>query len=459
MLADLIGVNSGTIARWERGAQTIRQRNEAALAEALGVGLQVIQGSAEDAVPEHQDQPTERDLRTIDFVTWLAAHSDRSFAEAYQAVATKADQIAAKSKATKHAKNHERAVVSRHDITAAVASYYGFPDDNHQLYTVGVDGREIVLPILIKPGWTGLNVDLLGGDETATLINAEPNRVTLDEVVFDAAVTRLADAEVNNRVLINNPLYRLLSVNVEGGRLRTEFGMAGFADYALRGGLMEVELVDQLGESAASGEPSVKTPIRDTLLPTVDAALDFPSRFCTGGPVALLAVARPADIGRPADYALFIQARGSQVMDIEGKLSTVPKGWHQPIGATAPETRLGTTLLRELEEELFGRQDLEQMSDEARRTADPLHDQRRPEAVQVLINGDAGFQAICTGFGINLVSGTYEVPCLMVIEDETWWQKWGHLIVGNWETSRIDCYSSMDAEGLSLYSHSRSPLE
>ena len=67
-------------------------------------------------------------------------------------------------------------------------------------------------------------------------------------------------------------------------------------------------------------------------------------------------------------------------MDIPGKLSTIPKGWHQPLSEASSEAKLSTTLLRELEEELLGREDLEQMSDESRRTADPLHQERQPEA-------------------------------------------------------------------------------
>jgi hypothetical protein len=31
----------------------------------------------------------------------------------------------------------------------------------------------------------------------------------------------------------------------------------------------------------------------------------------------------------------------------------------------------------------------------------------------------------CVGFGINMVSGNYEFPCLILIDDEEWWARYG----------------------------------
>ncbi|MGB5756335.1 MAG: hypothetical protein WBM50_05425 [Acidimicrobiales bacterium] len=106
----------------------------------------------------------------------------------------------------------------------------------------------------------------------------------------------------------------------------------------------------------------------------------------------------------------------------------------QPVGEPATQAQIGTTLLREFEEELLGREDLEQISDESR-PADPLHWERHPEAMRPLLDNPDTFHVRCTGFGLNLLSGTYEVPCLIVIDDEDWWRQWGHLIAGNWETT------------------------
>jgi hypothetical protein len=54
----------------------------------------------------------------------------------------------------------------------------------------------------------------------------------------------------------------------------------------------------------------------------------------------------------------------------------------------------------------------------------------------------------CTAFGLNLITGSYEFACLIVIDDETWWTQFGHLLEANWETMRLRRYSTLDTEGL-----------
>jgi hypothetical protein len=54
----------------------------------------------------------------------------------------------------------------------------------------------------------------------------------------------------------------------------------------------------------------------------------------------------------------------------------------------------------------------------------------------------------CTGFGFNLVTGNYEFACLIVVEDEDWWDQFSHLVESNWEAERVHRYSSLDRAGL-----------
>lgn len=49
---------------------------------------------------------------------------------------------------------------------------------------------------------------------------------------------------------------------------------------------------------------------------------------------------------------------------------------------------------------------------------------------------------------INIVTGDYEFPCLIIIDDEEWWDRYGHQVEANWETLRIRRYSSLDTAGL-----------
>ena len=452
-LGEQLGVDGGTVARWERGAQQIRSRNLVALADALGVPQDTLRTGV---LPQPRPvEVSERDLKTVDMVAWLAETSGEPFEDIYQAVSSGIDRLESESKATRYQRDHSRAQITRLDLAQAVADYYDVPSGDHKLYRANVAGKEITLSILVKDDWIGLDVDMQGEQSRSTFIpDLQQTTEPMPKPVVDAAVARLADAEANERVLINNPLYRLTSIDIEPNGLHPTFGMASFADYALRNGLMEMETIDALAQSPnrrLTGQSS--TPVRDALVPSLESVLDLESHFCTGGPVSLFAAARPASEGRPADYALLVQVRGKHVMDIPGKLSTIPKGWHQPVGEAASQARFATTILRELEEELLGREDLEQMSDDARRTADPLHAERHPEAMLPLLYEPDGFQIRGTGFGLNLLSGTYEVPCLIVIEDEHWWGDFGHHIAGNWETMSIESYSTMDTNGLAALIH------
>lgn len=45
--------------------------------------------------------------------------------------------------------------------------------------------------------------------------------------------------------------------------------------------------------------------------------------------------------------------------------------------------------------------------------------------------GTEAFRMECTGFGINLVTGNYELACLLLIDDDSWWTRYGHLVEAN----------------------------
>jgi hypothetical protein len=234
---------------------------------------------------------------------------------------------------------------------------------------------------------------------------------------------------------------RLLNIAFSPDQLTVTLGLADFASYALTMDLLEQEL----SEAVSSGHLD-SLPLRSAYLPTVAAALDFSGRLCVGGPVALLAIARPGHRQRPPDYALLVQERSSRVLNARGKLAVTPKAFHQPMVEAAEEAQLSSSLERELGEELFGRRDLEQL--DAARVADPLHPKRRTPAMQWLHAHPDAYHRECVGFGINMITGNYEFACLMLIDDEAWWEQFAGHIEGNWEIQRIRRYSSLDTAGL-----------
>jgi hypothetical protein len=59
----------------------------------------------------------------------------------------------------------------------------------------------------------------------------------------------------------------------------------------------------------------------------------------------------------------------------------------------------------------------------------------------------------CTGFGLNLVSGNFEFPALIVIDAEDFWSRYGGRIESNWESRALRQYSSLDSDSLADLVH------
>jgi hypothetical protein len=121
------------------------------------------------------------------------------------------------------------------------------------------------------------------------------------------------------------------------------------------------------------------------------------------------------------------------------------------------DAQISATLERELEEELFGRTDVDS-AEGKRRHADPLNLSRLSEPMRWLMdNADTSqWRMECTGFGFNLVSGNFEFASLIVIDDEAWWARFGGQVEANWESEGLRRYSSRDCEGLEDLIHDRS---
>jgi hypothetical protein len=316
------------------------------------------------------------------------------------------------------------------------------------------------LSILVQSGWLDAAVRLATDQERFRLstVAADSLADPLEEAALEATLVRLAEVELAGTVFVNNPLYRLLTIDIARQRLKATVAPADFASYALTMDLLETELVNALiaarPQVLSGTDPPYRSllPLRKAYLPTLRAALAVGDRLCVGGPVALLAIARPGmRRGRgEADFVLLIQERSARVLNSAGKLAVVPKAFHAPTVEPAGEVSLSASLERELEEELLGRADLEQLSEDSYRQADPFHPDRLSEPMRWLldrVHTDA-YRTECLGFGINMVTGNYEFPCLIVIDDEEWWARYGGCVQANWEIARIRCYSSRDTAGL-----------
>ncbi len=230
--------------------------------------------------------------------------------------------------------------------------------------------------------------------------------------------------------LVDTPLYRLLSIDVGKGQVIGEVGVTPFVHYALTMDLLEGELIDTISASTSVRRGGL--PLRDRYLPDTESVLDVPGRLCAGGVLALCAIARPAGLHGRADYLLIVQERSGHVLNAAHTLAVIPKGFHEPLADYRADAQVGATLLRETEEELFGRDDLDNTVTD-QRCLDPMHPSRLSEPMRWLSETPHALRMECTGFGLNLVSGNYEFASLMVIEDEEFWPQYGGQIEANWD--------------------------
>ena len=123
---------------------------------------------------------------------------------------------------------------------------------------------------------------------------------------------------------VDMPLYRLTGISVGKGEIGGSLGITQFASYALTLDLLEGELADAL-TAGIPPEPG-SLPLRDRYLPDLASVLGVADRLCAGGALALCAFARPADPYRgPADYALLVQERSSNVVNATRQLAVIPK--------------------------------------------------------------------------------------------------------------------------------------
>jgi hypothetical protein len=339
-----------------------------------------------------------------------------------------------------------RGRVSQRQVADALSTYYEDGFDEHWMYRTSYDSdTDAVASILCRSSWLDLGIGLVPDRDRLTLTStADDAESTMESGSAERVRHHLVEIVASGRRVVDAPLYRLLSIDLDCGRIDGAVGMTTFMDYALTIDSLEGELLDAI----AAGQPTTPgaLPLRDHYLPDIAAVLDFQGRLCAGGALALCAIARPASRSRrgQADYLLLIQERAGNVLNAAGRLAVIPKSFHQPLVNYQDDAQLSATLLREMEEELFGRDDVDSTTG-GQRNADPMHQSRLSEPMRWLLDTSRGerLRVECTGFGLNLVSGNFEFANLIVIDDPDFWVRFGGHIQANWESDGIRQYSSM----------------
>jgi hypothetical protein len=436
-----IGVR--TVADWHQKPTT---KPQSAMRQLLDTALERATPAAKARFAQLATSPTNKaeqrlatDPNIVVGLDWLDQHAEWEPGTARSRVAARLGQIDTQSLRDRGSR---RARVDQRRIAGALADYYGARPAPYGMYSATYDNSVATTSILTRPDWLDLACPLVAANDRLEVVRPAADTVTqLGEDAADRAVQRLAETVATDTRLVDMPLYRLLEIDVRKGRLGGRAGMTRFVDYAVTMDLLENELVDTLAtETPLPGS----LPLRDRYLPTLTSVLSVSERLCAGGTLALLAIARPASPFRgEADYVLLVQERSGYVLNASRRLAVIPKGFHQPINDVRADAQIGATLRREMEEELFGREDIDNTVSDDRR-ADPMHPSRLSEPMRWLLEEPGRLRMECTGFGLNLVSGNFEYPGLIVIEDEEFWTRYGGIIEANWESSNLRQYSSLD---------------
>ncbi|GGS28271.1 transcriptional regulator [Actinokineospora fastidiosa] len=445
-----LGIATRTVGGWHQ-KPTVRPKSE--MQQLLDAALDRASDDARSRFAQltgsaPATEATDAELRLLDdpditaALDWLDQHAGWEPGGSRHAVAVRLARLDLRELQDRRAR---RTRVSQRDLADALAAYYGASTTDHGRYTARVGDQAVQTSVLTHPDWLDLDCPLIPQHDRLTVVSASPDaELILDVEASDPAIERLAAALAMRTRLINNPLYQLHSIDIAKGRIGGSASVAHFVQYALTMDLLEGELTDAL----ASGLQAVpgSLPLRDRYLPNLASVVDISTRLCAGGALALTAIARPADPfrGEP-DYLLLVQERSGHVLNANRRLAVIPKGFHQPLADVRADAQIGVTLRREMEEELFGRDDVDSTVT-SQRSADPLHPSRLSEPMRWLTESPGRLRMECTGFGLNLVSGNYEFASLIVIEDEEFWDRFGGMIEANWESSSLRRYSTTDTD-------------
>jgi hypothetical protein len=433
--------------KWGIGDQhssnsSFKRQYAGAVYEALAAALLAYRGDGDRA----------EQLSVQPLIVWAARRSNIPYAQ----LAARVDDLLRWSDSSDAALQPLRTTENSHRaFTDCIRAYYAddIADSSLRFATVELPGQSIPLSILTCHEWLDIGIDLACHERSELVADAatahEPS------LPIGPALRRIAECEHSHCAMVDAPVYRLLDVEVKPpGHLATKYGLSSFFEYALTLDLLERELA----EAVSTGR--LRMPLRDSYLPSLDVIADVKARLCVGGPLALFAAARPAHLGwrGEPDYVLLIQQRSEQVVNARHTLAVIPKAFHQPMVEPAMDTPLLRTLEREIEEELLNRTDLDHTSPDWGSSIDPMHEDRLTDTMRWLVNhrDNGAYSVEAAGFGYNAISGNFELPSLIVVQDEQWWAQFAGTLTPCWETSGILRVSSRDTAGLeSLLGDSR----
>jgi hypothetical protein len=395
-LAAILHIDRSTVIRWEAGEHAPQPYLRPRLARVLGRTSAQL-GELIDDVGQAGAVLRGLDSASVDVevaLNWIDLQAGWPAGTSRQKLSSRLRGL---NKSALQDRNGRRARVGRRDVAQALADYYlDTKPEAARRYRARVNGQVMATSIICRPEWQDLLIPLAPPHERLNLtsLTARPP-LQLDNVAAEPAVRRVAESVALNVRLTDDPVYQLLSLGVQDRVLRGTFGLAPFVEYALTADLLEGELFDAI----IAGKPPRpgNLPLRDRYLRDVDAVLDPRGRLCAGGVLALCAIARPSDQYHDGDYLLLVQERSGHVLNAAHRLAVIPKGFHKPLADYRADTHISATLHREMEQELFGRADVDSTVTR-HMSAAPMHPSRLSEPMRWLTGSADALRTECTGF-------------------------------------------------------------
>jgi hypothetical protein len=224
-------------------------------------------------------------------------------------------------------------------------------------------------------------------------------------------------AEQSRSTKWNDPAYRALEIRDPRGRPRIVCGMGWYFESLATSEVLDAELMRALAPAPGRAVPLAALPRRSWIHDrAVDPVTDGSGRS------AALSVATVTMYRVDDRYEVVLSPRASWVARHRLYNHVAPSGIFQPFNRSSASSQsefsVRTTLLRELLEELYGREDYDRKG--SRLLQDPASEPEVRNLTTMLEDGRA--ELLYTGISINLLTLRPEICTLLLIHDPLWIQ-------------------------------------
>lgn len=223
----------------------------------------------------------------------------------------------------------------------------------------------------------------------------------------------LQDMKQQNSYLWNGPTYALHSIDGPNHQLQCRVG--SYFDTVNTCTILEVELqraIAALGPQASHDERYAAMPLRYALHQGYRGARALADAWTGRGRSAAIAISCLFAVFDGHDYRYFVRQRSSRLADGAGLHHIVPSMVFQPTGndpADPASYSLKNTILREVAEELFNREEGDQ---------NPLHYPEITDLKTLLHSG--GADLTISGLAMDLLCLRPEILAVLVVHDPQW---------------------------------------